>query len=146
MYMRFCLWCNPHAIPHAVIEGAWRRRPCWPCMTLHTEPPAILTEGACCPETLLWSPFHSSKNINTSCSVHHVPNAQWRKWKKSFTPFHHAKLHWDSPYCDCDQIMDASWHCCMKNAQRYEKEKQVFWSINGLSTGTNMEIFEILKP
>lgn len=31
--MYICLQCNPHAIPHAVIEDAWRR-PYWSCMSL----------------------------------------------------------------------------------------------------------------
>lgn len=41
MYILFCLKCNPHAIPHADIKGAWRR-PYWPCMTIqHTQPPLV---------------------------------------------------------------------------------------------------------
>lgn len=48
--MLFCLQCNPHAILHAVIEGAWRR-PYSPCMSLHTEPTLILPEVVCCPDT-----------------------------------------------------------------------------------------------
>lgn len=36
MYILVRLKCNPHAIPHADIKGAWRR-PYWPCMTFqHT--------------------------------------------------------------------------------------------------------------
>lgn len=33
MYILLGLQCNPHAIPHADIECAWRSY--WPCMTLH---------------------------------------------------------------------------------------------------------------
>lgn len=42
MYILVRLKCNPHAIPHADIKGAWRR-PYWPCMTFHsTQEPAFL--------------------------------------------------------------------------------------------------------
>lgn len=37
------LKCNPHAIPHADIKGAWRR-PYWPCMTFQAHwKPALST-------------------------------------------------------------------------------------------------------
>lgn len=77
MYMLFCLQCNPHAIPHAVIEGAWRR-PYSPCMSLHTEPTLILPEVVCCPDTNTRFPLDSSEistNFesffwDTRCDIH----------------------------------------------------------------------------
>lgn len=154
MYMLFCLQCNPHAIPHAVIEGAWRRRPYWPCMTLHTEPPPSLPEVAllswnCCMISI-WFQWNINKqhtlallwdvrcgDIDLGMQMTQTDNQlssrscpERTACRRPLTLFYRLNPpHSDKP----QQLRDqngfqpsklASWHCCIKTLMDLRKRKK----------------------
>lgn len=72
MHILLGLQCNPHAIPHADIECAWRSY--WPCMTLHEAAADSSKEPSHhFPFSFLWSRnanfserFHTATDLKTS--------------------------------------------------------------------------------
>lgn len=73
MYILVRLKCNPHAIPHADIKGAWGR-PYWPCMTFHsTQEPAF--------------PQPDSDAFQFSAAEKYFGPAAWRKQSGTWQNF-----------------------------------------------------------